>query len=92
MFLAAQHSGGEFLVLVPSSSLMDGWRQQIEQHTLKAEKFLFKAVLTAAAFDRVFALSSSSWPGVRVQMQQENGVLREVRSRIATEVYRSVGY
>lgn len=33
MFLAAQHSGGEFLVLVPSSSLMDGWRQQIEQHT-----------------------------------------------------------
>ncbi|CAL1139146.1 unnamed protein product [Cladocopium goreaui] len=49
MFLAAQHSGGEFLVLVPSSSLMDGWRQQIEQHT----------------------------EGVRVQMQQENGVLRE---------------
>eukprot|EP00435_Cladocopium_sp_Y103_P026177 s2550_g6.t1 len=57
MFLAAQHSGGEFLVLVPSSSLMDGWRQQIEQHT----------------------------EGVRVQMQQENGVLREVWSRACAD-------
>ncbi|CAK9105775.1 Putative helicase L115 [Durusdinium trenchii] len=51
LFLAAQHNGGDVLVLVPSSSLMDSWRQQIEQHT----------------------------QGVLVQMQQENGVLREVR-------------
>ena len=49
LFLASQHSGGEFLVLVPSSSLMESWRQQIEQHT----------------------------QGVRVQMQHENGVLRD---------------
>lgn len=33
LFLAAQHNGGDVLVLVPSSSLMDSWRQQIEQHT-----------------------------------------------------------
>ena len=33
MFLASAHGGGQFLVLVGSSSLMEGWRDQLIQHT-----------------------------------------------------------
>ncbi|CAE6958465.1 yfjP [Symbiodinium natans] len=33
MHLASAHGGGQFLVLVASSSLMEGWRDQLSQHT-----------------------------------------------------------
>ncbi|CAJ1350919.1 unnamed protein product, partial [Effrenium voratum] len=56
----AGDKGGQFLVLCASSSLMDGWRQQLAQHM----------------------------QGVHVQMQQENGMLRDVLLRDSSETRR----
>eukprot|EP00439_Symbiodinium_sp_Y106_P035592 s5021_g4.t1 len=63
MFLASAHGGGQFLVLVASSSLMEGWRDQLIQHT----------------------------SGVRIQLQQENGVLRDVSQRGSNQATTSPG-
>ena len=91
MFLAAQHSGGEFLVLVPSSSLMDGWRQQIEQHTEGTERCREVSVST---------IFSSPWEinGAQVGQEFECKCSRRMVSceksgpEISADVYGSVGY
>ena len=76
MHLASAHGGGQFLVLVASSSLMEGWRDQLSQHTAGVSPCSCVLPCCTCAFGPMCP------EGVRIQLQQENGVLRDAASSV----------